>query len=58
VRLVIKGDLYFLFLYLIERYRWRSVFPWLRFYRPNILDSNFFSITCISVTGGMMMNRR
>jgi len=24
-------DLHFLFFYFIERFRWRSVFPWLRF---------------------------
>jgi len=31
MRLISKGDLQFLFLYFIETYRWRSVFPWSRF---------------------------
>jgi len=49
----------FLFLYLIERYRWRSVFPWLRFvYQTLFSYSILFSITCASVTAGIMMNRR
>jgi len=53
------GGLYFLFLYLIERHRWRSVLPWLRFFRPNYhFISIRFSITCTPVTEGIMMNRR
>jgi len=36
-RLTIKHDLYVLFVYLMERYRWRSAFPWLRFPRANSL---------------------
>jgi len=48
----IEGGLYFLFLYLIETYRWRSVFPWLRFVEQTLLShSILFSITCTSVTG-------
>jgi len=31
MRLIIKGSLYILLIYLIERYRWRSVFPCTRF---------------------------
>jgi len=45
--LTIKGGLHFLFLYFIERYRWRSVFHWLRFVDQTLLShSIFFSITC------------
>ena len=41
------------------RYRWRSVFPWLRFVDQILLaHSILFSITCPSVTGGFMINRR
>ena len=58
MRLTIKGGLQFLFLYFIERYRWRSVFPWLRFVDQTLSHSIFFSITCTSVTGGIMINRR
>jgi len=61
MRLVIKGGLYFLFLYLIEMHRWRSVFPWLRFVDQTLFSySILFSIafTFKSVTGGIMMNRR
>jgi len=31
MQLAIKSGLHFLFFYFIERYRWRSLFPWLRF---------------------------
>ena len=45
--------------YFIERYRWRSVFPWLRFVDQILLSQSiFFSITCTYVTGGIMINRR
>jgi len=58
-RLTIKGGLHFSFLYFIERFRWRSVFPWLRFVDRTILShSIFFSITCTSISGGIMINRR
>jgi len=54
-----QGQLIILFLRLIERYIWRSVFPWLRFVdRTLISHSILFSITCTTVTGGIMMNRR
>jgi len=57
--LTIKSGLHFLFIYFIERYRWRSVFPWLRFVEKILLShSIFFSITCTSVTGGIMITRR
>ena len=58
MRLIIKGGVYFFFLYLMGRYRKRSVFPWLRFVDQTLfLHSVLFSITCTSVTGGnMMMN--
>jgi len=57
--LTFKGDLHFLFFYFIETYRWRSVFPWLRFVNQiHLSHSVFFSITCTSVTGGIMINRR
>jgi len=60
MRLTIKGGLPFLFLCLIERYSWRSsAFPWLRFVDQTLFShSILFSITCTSVTGGIMMNRR
>jgi len=59
MRLTIKGGLQLLFLYFIERYRWRSVFPWLPFVDQTLLsDSIFFSITYTSVTGGVMKYRR
>jgi len=51
VRLTIKGGLHFV-LYLIERYWWRSAFPWLRFFRPTSLFTYciLFTIKCTSVT--------
>jgi len=59
MRLTVKGGLHFLFFYFIERYRWRSVFPHVHFVDQIILShSIFFSITCTSVTGGIMINRR
>jgi len=59
MRLTIKGGLHFLFLFFIKRYRWRSVFPWLRFVDQTLLShSIFFSITCTSVAGGIMINRK
>ena len=59
MRLTIKGGLYFLFLYFIERYRRRSVFPWLRFVDQILLShSIFFSTTFTSVSGEIMINRR
>jgi len=40
-------------------YGWRSVFTWLRFVDQILLaHSILFSITCTSVTGGIMINRR
>ena len=59
MRLAIKVELHFLFFCFIERYRWRSVFPWLRFV-DQILISHliYFNITCTSVTAGIMINRR
>ena len=49
----------FYFFYFIEKYRRRSVFPYLRFVEQTLLShSIFFSITCTSDTGGIMMNRR
>jgi len=54
-----KGGLHFLFIYLVERYRWHSVFPWLCFVnQAHFLHSTLFSITCTYITGGSMMNRR
>jgi len=41
VGLIIRGGLHF-FLYLIEMYRWRSVFPWLRFFWPNSLFALYY----------------
>jgi len=59
MQLAIKGGSHFLFFYFIERYRWRSVFPWLRFIDQTLLShSFFFSNTCTSVTAGIVMNRR
>jgi len=59
VRLITKGGLHFLFLYFIERYRWRSVFRWRRFFDQTLISHYiFFSITCTSVTGGIIINRR
>ena len=54
VRLTIKGGLHFV-LYLIERYWWRSAFPWLRFFRQSFHFTYciLFSITCTSVTAGL-----
>jgi len=58
-RHIIRSSLYFLFLYLLERYKWRSTFPWLRFVDRTIFSySIIFSITCTAVTGGIMMNRK
>jgi len=52
-------QLTFFLLYLVERYRWRSVLPWLCFFDQAFFPhSILFSITCISVTGGVMMNTR
>jgi len=46
-----QGWLTFFIFYFIERYRWRSVFAWLRFVDQTLLShSIFFSITCTSVT--------
>jgi len=57
VWLVIEGGLHF-FLYFIERYRWRSS-SFGTFFRPTLFShSVLFSITCTSVTGGIMFNRR
>jgi len=57
--LAIKGGLHYLFFCFIGRYRWRSVFPWLSFADQILLShSIFFSITCTSVTGGIVINRR
>jgi len=57
--LKITGGLHFLFLYFIERHRWRSVLPWLNFVDQTLhRHSIFFPIMCTSVTGGMMINRR
>ena len=59
MQLTVKGGLHFLFFYFIESYRWRSVFPHVHFVDQIILShSIFFSITCTSVTGGIMINRR
>jgi len=59
MRLTIKGGLQLLFFYFIERYRWRSVFPWPHFVDQILLShSIFFSIMCTSVTGGIMITRR
>jgi len=59
MRLTTKGGLHFLFFYFIERYRWRSVSSWERFVDQILIShSIFFSITCKSVTEGIMMNRR
>ena len=65
MRLTIKGDLHFLFFYFIERYRRRSVSPWLLFVDQILLPHLiFFSITCTMCTahppqaGGIMINRR
>jgi len=59
MRLTVKGCLHILFLYFIARFRWRSVFLWLRFVGQTLLSHwIFFSITCTSVTGGIMINRR
>jgi len=50
-----KGGLHFLFIYLVERYRWHSVFPWLCFVnQAHFLHSTLFSITCTYITGGSM----
>jgi len=59
MRLKITGGLHFLFLYFIERHRWRSVFPWLSFVDQALLShSIFFSIMCTSIAGRIMINRR
>jgi len=59
MRLTVKGGLHFLFFCFIERYRWRSVFPYAHFVDQILLShSIFFNITCTSVTGGIMINRR
>jgi len=45
--LKITGGLHFLFLYIIERHRWRSVFPWLRFVHQTLHRlSSFFPMIC------------
>ena len=38
-----SGRLTFLFLYLIETYKWRSVFPWLRFVDQTLRSHSIFS---------------
>jgi len=54
-----SGALHFLFLYFIERHRWRSVFPWPSFVDQALLShSIFFSMMCTSIAGGIMINRR
>ena len=52
MQLTIRGAFHFLFFYFIERYRWRSDFPWLRLAgQVRLSHSISFSITCTSVTG-------
>ena len=60
MRLIINGGLHSLFLYLIERHRWRSVFTWLRSFFDQTFFSHsiHFSTTCTSVTGGITINIR
>ena len=59
VPLTIKSGLHFLFFCFVERYGWRSVFPWLRFVDQILLShSILLVITCTSVTEGIMINRR
>jgi len=58
MRLTVKGGLHFLLFYFIERYGWCSVFPWLPFVDQIILSHSIvFSITCTSVTGGIMIKK-
>jgi len=39
--------------------RWHSVFPWLWFFEQTLVSHLiFFSITCTSITGGIVMNTR
>jgi len=41
-----QGGLHFIFLHLIERHRWRSVFLWLRFVDQSFLSNSIlFSVT-------------
>jgi len=55
---IVKVRLHF-FLYLIERYKWHSVFPRLHFVNQTLFShSILFAITCTSITGGIMVNRR
>jgi len=55
----IKGDINFFSSFLIERYRWRSISLWLRFFDQTLFShSVLFNITCTSVTGEIMMNTR
>jgi len=41
--LTIKGGLYFVFLNFMERFRWRSVFPWLHFVDQTLFRIRFSS---------------
>jgi len=43
VRLIIKGGLYSFISLRYWNYRWRSVFPWLHYFRPNSLFT-FYSL--------------
>jgi len=59
MRLTIKGDLHLLLFCFIEKHKWHSAFPWLRFVHQILLTHPiFFSITCTSVAAGIMINRR
>jgi len=44
MRHIIKGGLHFLFLYVIERCRWRSVLPWLHFIDLSLRLYAFYSL--------------
>jgi len=56
--LAIKGSWKFSFLYVTERNRVLSILSWLCFVDQTLFPHFIlFSITCASVTGGIMMNR-
>jgi len=57
MRLRIKGGLHF-FICLLYRKAWRFVFPWLRFVDQTLISHCvLFSITCTSITWGIIINR-
>jgi len=54
MQLTIKSGLHFYFFTLSKGID-DAVFPWLRFVDDTLSHSIFFSITCTSVTGGIMI---